>query len=74
MIKECSRAVWSSLKKMSAGISSKIDARDTVIGAGLLMVGVGCWFIHPPVALIVVGVGLFGLGTGMIKIKGEKEK
>lgn len=57
--------VGSSIKK----IFKKIDARDVIIGGGLLMIGVGCWIVCPPVALIVVGAGLFGLGTGMIKIR-----
>jgi cyanate permease len=48
---------------------NNLDERDVVIGIGLLMIGIGCGLIYLPVAFIVVGVGLFGLGTGMIKIK-----
>jgi len=61
---------WYGGKKIKAWLKeNNLDERDAVIGIGLLMIGAGCWFIYFPVALIAVGVGLFGLGTGIIKIK-----
>jgi hypothetical protein len=40
-----------------------------VIGGGLVLIGVGFWLVHPSFAFISVGLGLFGLGTGLIKVK-----
>jgi len=36
-------------------------ARDIVAGTALLAIGVGCWWLHPAVALIVIG-GLLLIG------------
>lgn len=40
-----------------------MDLHDVLTVCGLIMVGVGLWWIYPPVALIVVGAILFWAGT-----------
>ena len=56
------------VEKIKVWLKEHVDSRDIIISISLLMVGVGCWLIYPPAALIAMGIGLFGLGTGMIKI------
>lgn len=41
----------------------KLDIRDVLTVAGLIMIFVGLWWIYPPVALIVIGFTLFWAGT-----------
>jgi hypothetical protein len=47
----------------------RFDAEDIMIFGGLLLVGVGCWFVHPALSFIVVGLGMFTLGTHIIRVE-----
>lgn len=38
--------------------------RDALAIVGLVLIGVGCWLIHPPTSLIVVGFVLLVAGVG----------
>lgn len=40
-----------------------MDRWDGLALVGLVMVGVGLWFVYWPLALIVPGAGLVGLGV-----------
>lgn len=41
--------------------------------AGLVMVGVGLWFVYWPLALIVPGAGLLALGVLGARNRGESD-
>lgn len=51
---------------MSDDAPKGIDFRDALLAAGLLALGVGFWFVWPPLAaivpgFIVTGVAIFGV-------------
>lgn len=50
-----------------------MDRWDGIALVGLVMVGVGLWFVYWPLALIVPGVALVGLGVvGAARGGGER--
>lgn len=51
-----------------------MDRWDGLALVGLVMVGVGLWFVYWPLALIVPGVALVGLGVMGARGEGRRMK
>lgn len=60
--------IMRALKRISAAVS-KIDIRDCLVFGGIGLVAVGFWFIHKSLAFISAGLGVFLIGTGIVKVK-----
>lgn len=50
--------VWTRVRKAWAAL----DARDALVGLGLLLIAIGCWSIFPPASFVVPGSVLVWYG------------
>jgi hypothetical protein len=55
-------------------IFNRADTSDMLAFSGLAMAGAGLWMISLPLALVVVGAVLFGLGLFTAFPRGAKQK
>ena len=54
-------------KNTSKGFESPIGYRESLLIAGLILIGWGLWWIFPPAALIVPGLILAGVAIFGVK-------